>query len=94
MEGAEVPFEAVARGYEAPDDRMVVLTDEDLADLPVPAAKSIEVWASPPATPSTRWPWTAPATSEPPANLRPLPARDRKVRMLPRPAARTPSRPV
>jgi len=43
-EGVEVPWDEVARGYAAPDGRVVVLTDEDLADLPLPtAAKTIEV---------------------------------------------------
>lgn len=42
-EGIEVPYVEVARGFEAPDGRVVVLTDEDLADLPLPTARSIEV---------------------------------------------------
>lgn len=42
-EDIEVPYEEVARGYEASDGRVVVLTDEDLADLPLPAARGIEV---------------------------------------------------
>jgi DNA end-binding protein Ku len=44
-EGIEVPYEEVTRGYEAPDGRVVVLSDADLADLPMPAARSIEVLA-------------------------------------------------
>jgi DNA end-binding protein Ku len=41
----EVPWDEVARGYEAPDGRVVVLTEEDLADLPLPTARAIEVLA-------------------------------------------------
>ncbi|WP_347239876.1 Ku protein [Streptomyces lydicus] len=36
-EGVEVPYGDVARGYEAADRRTVVLSDSDLADLPLPA---------------------------------------------------------
>jgi DNA end-binding protein Ku len=39
----EVPYEDVAKGYELPTGEMVVLTDDDLADLPLPSARSIEV---------------------------------------------------
>lgn len=39
----EVPYSDVARGFEAPGGRVVVLTDADLADLPLPTARSIEV---------------------------------------------------
>src|SRR5260221_1012689 len=41
--GEEVPYEDVAKGYELPTGEMVVLTDEDLAELPLPTARSIEV---------------------------------------------------
>ena len=41
--GEEVPYEDVAKGYELPTGEMVVLTDEDLADLPLPTTRSIEV---------------------------------------------------
>lgn len=43
IDGEEVPFSDVAKGYELPDGEMVVLTEEDLADLPLPTAHSIEV---------------------------------------------------
>jgi DNA end-binding protein Ku len=33
----------VAKGYQLPDGEMVVLTDDDLAHLPLPTARSIEV---------------------------------------------------
>jgi DNA end-binding protein Ku len=41
--GEEVAFADVAKGYELPDGEMVVLTDEDMAELPLPTAHSIEV---------------------------------------------------
>ena len=43
IDGEEVPFSDVAKGYELPDGEIVVLTDEDLADLPLPTTHSIEV---------------------------------------------------
>jgi DNA end-binding protein Ku len=39
----EVPYEDIAKGYELPDGEMVVLTDEDMAELPLPTTKNIEV---------------------------------------------------
>ncbi|WP_331726891.1 Ku protein [Streptomyces sp. NBC_00280] len=42
-EGVEVPYVEVVRGFEASDGRVVVLTDEDLSDLPLPTARAIEV---------------------------------------------------
>jgi len=43
IDGEEVPYEDVVKGYELPTGEMVVLDDEDLADLPLPTTKSIEV---------------------------------------------------
>ncbi len=43
VDGEEVPYSDIGKGYELPDGRMVVLTDEDFAGLPLPSAKSIEV---------------------------------------------------
>jgi DNA end-binding protein Ku len=43
VDGQEVSFSDVAKGYELPDGEMVVLTDEDLAKLPLPTTRSIEV---------------------------------------------------
>ena len=43
VDGAEVPFEEVAKGYELPGGDVVLVTDEDLADLPLPTTHSIEV---------------------------------------------------
>jgi DNA end-binding protein Ku len=39
----EVPYEDIAKGYELSDGEMVVLTDEDMADLPLPTTRNIEV---------------------------------------------------
>ncbi|HEY7144044.1 MAG TPA: Ku protein [Streptosporangiaceae bacterium] len=43
IDGQEVPYEQVAKGYELPSGEMVVLTDDDMADLPLPTTRSIEV---------------------------------------------------
>lgn len=41
--GEEVPYGDIAKGYTAPDGQMVILTDEDLASLPVASSREIEV---------------------------------------------------
>lgn len=43
VDGAEVEYEDVAKGYELADGEVVVITDEDLANLPLPTTRSIEV---------------------------------------------------
>ncbi len=43
LDDQEVPYEDVAKGYELADGEVIVLTDEDMAELPLPSAKSIEV---------------------------------------------------
>ena len=43
VDGQEVPYTEVAKGYEMPGGAMVILTDDDLASLPVASSKSIEV---------------------------------------------------
>ncbi|MGW2748086.1 non-homologous end joining protein Ku [Streptomyces sp. NPDC001450] len=49
-EGIEIPYDQVAPGWESDDGRVVVLTDADLADLPLPSSpKAIEVLAFVPA---------------------------------------------
>lgn len=45
QEGEEVSFRDIAKGYEAPDGRTVVLSDDDLASLPLPSKKTIDVLA-------------------------------------------------
>ncbi len=42
-DGSEVAYADIAKGYETPDGRMVVLTDEDLAGLPNRSSKEIAV---------------------------------------------------
>ncbi len=43
IDGTEVAYEDVAKGFELPSGEMVVLTEEDMADLPLPTTRSIEV---------------------------------------------------
>jgi DNA end-binding protein Ku len=42
-DGAEVEYDEVAKGYELPGGDVVLITDEDLANLPLTTAHSIEV---------------------------------------------------
>lgn len=43
IDGAQVSWDDIAKGYETEDGQMVILTDEDLAELPVSATKEIAV---------------------------------------------------
>ncbi|WP_432544237.1 non-homologous end joining protein Ku [Kineococcus sp. SYSU DK002] len=43
VDGEEVPYEEVAKGYESADGKLVVLTDEDLDELPVASGHEIDV---------------------------------------------------
>lgn len=43
IDGEEVPYEDIAKGYETDDGRMVVLTDEDLDELPLATEREIAV---------------------------------------------------
>jgi DNA end-binding protein Ku len=43
LEDKEVAYGEIAKGYELPDGGMVVLTDDDLADLPLSSSKTIDV---------------------------------------------------
>jgi DNA end-binding protein Ku len=43
VDDTEVPYEDIAKGYELPDGEVVVLTEDDMADLPLPTTKNIEV---------------------------------------------------
>jgi DNA end-binding protein Ku len=47
--GDEVPYADIAKGFELDGGDVVVLTDEDLADLPLPTAKTVELLAFVPA---------------------------------------------
>jgi DNA end-binding protein Ku len=42
-DGEEVAYADIAKGYELPDGDMVVLTDDDLAALPVASGKAVDV---------------------------------------------------
>ncbi|MGC7101910.1 Ku protein [Amycolatopsis lurida] len=43
IDGKEVPYSEIAKGYELDDGEMVVITDADLAELPLSTSKSIDV---------------------------------------------------
>jgi DNA end-binding protein Ku len=43
IEETEVAYEDVAKGYELPGGEIVILTEDDMADLPLPTTRSIEV---------------------------------------------------
>jgi DNA end-binding protein Ku len=43
VDGEEVPFDEIVKGYETDDGRMVVLTDEDLESLPLATEREIAV---------------------------------------------------
>ena len=43
IDGEEVPYDDIAKGYETEDGEMVILTDEDLKDLPTRSSKEISV---------------------------------------------------
>ena len=43
VDGAEVPFEHIVKGYEYEKDRYVILTDEDFDAVPVESSRSIDI---------------------------------------------------
>jgi DNA end-binding protein Ku len=43
IDGEEVPYSDIAKGYELPNGQTVVLTDEDFADLPLNSSRTIDV---------------------------------------------------
>lgn len=43
LDGEEVPSAEIGKGYEEADGSIVPITDEDLARLPIPTAKTIEI---------------------------------------------------
>lgn len=43
VDGNEVPYAEIAKGYELDDGEMVVLTDADLADLPLSSSRVVDV---------------------------------------------------
>ncbi|TDD31011.1 Ku protein [Actinomadura sp. KC06] len=42
-DGEEVPYSDIAKGYELPSGEMVVLTDDDFAELPLSSSRRIDV---------------------------------------------------
>ncbi|MGV9990668.1 non-homologous end joining protein Ku [Streptomyces sp. NPDC003374] len=49
LEGREVPQSEIGKGYEDADGSVIPITDEDLARLPLPTAKTIDIEAFVPA---------------------------------------------
>ena len=43
IDGEEIAYADIAKGYETEDGEMVILTDDDMADLPVTASREIAV---------------------------------------------------
>ncbi|MEU3775974.1 Ku protein [Streptomyces sp. NPDC032472] len=43
LDGEEVPGAEIGKGYEEPDGSIIPITDEDLAQLPIATAKTIEI---------------------------------------------------
>jgi DNA end-binding protein Ku len=43
LDGEEVPFADIAKGYETEDGEMVILNDADMADLPATSSREISV---------------------------------------------------
>jgi DNA end-binding protein Ku len=43
LDGEEVPYSEIAKGYELPGGEIVVLSDEDFANLPLASSKEIDV---------------------------------------------------
>jgi DNA end-binding protein Ku len=43
IDGAEVPYAEIAKGYELPDGEMVVITDAEMAELPLSTQRTIDV---------------------------------------------------
>ena len=43
IDGEEVAYADIAKGYETEDGEMVILTDEDLAELPLTSSREIAV---------------------------------------------------
>jgi DNA end-binding protein Ku len=43
LDGEEVPYSEIAKGYEVPGGDLVVLTDEDMERLPLASTKAVEV---------------------------------------------------
>jgi DNA end-binding protein Ku len=49
VDGEEVPYSDIAKGYELPDGEMIVLDDDDFANLPISSSRAVEVLSFVPA---------------------------------------------
>ncbi|GGW73757.1 non-homologous end joining protein Ku [Streptomyces xantholiticus] len=49
LDGKQLTDDEIVKGYEVAKDTLVAITDEDLADMPLPTAKAIEIVAFVPA---------------------------------------------
>ena len=49
VDGEEVPYSDIAKGYELPDGEMVVLDDDDFANLAISSSRAVEVLSFVPA---------------------------------------------
>ena len=49
VDGEEVSYGDIAKGYEMPDGEMVILDDEDFANLPISSSRAVEVLSFVPA---------------------------------------------
>ncbi|MBA2769471.1 MAG: Ku protein [Sporichthyaceae bacterium] len=49
VDGEEVSYSDIAKGYEMPDGEMVILDDEDFANLPISSSRAVEVLSFVPA---------------------------------------------
>ena len=49
VDGEEIPYADIAKGYELPDGEMVILDDEDFANLPISSSRAVEVLSFVPA---------------------------------------------
>ena len=65
VDGEEVAYDDIAKGYETEDGEMVVLTDDDLAELPNQSSRRSRSRSSCPPTRSTRCCSRSPTTSSP-----------------------------
>ncbi len=70
-DGEEVAYDDIAKGYETEDGAMIVLTDEDMAELPTRSSKEISVEKFVPEDRSTRCSSTRATTS---SRTRPRPS--------------------
>ena len=66
IDGEEVAYADIAKGYETEDGQMVVLDDDDFAELPASSSREISVEKFVPTRRrSTRCGWRSPTTSSP-----------------------------